>query len=233
MILMNTSNNFNNILNAFQSSSDSRYFFMGEKIIVEVADITKESVEYLKDKGFIALPHKSKEFDSKVKEKFVYEIQDSKIAEKFFEAVTFKVPKKCFDELLKEYAMDEHYMLFSKKLYSDALINWLSRNSITLNVPISVPKVEIIKYDESKIPDEMKSFSPISCNECENKKDFEIVYYKFIPSCDNVLMEEDAKKQLSVLNIENFNFLGETKKELISSAFCKTCKSNDISWDFR
>ena len=228
---METSNSFEKILGAFMQSGESRYFFMSEIIIVEMPEVTKESLSHLSEKGFIALPHKSKEFDSKAKEKFVYEITDTKIAEKFFEATTFRNPKKTFDELLKEYNMEETYRLFSRKIYSDALINWLFKNNISLKNPIPVPKVEIISADEKTIPDEMKSLSPITCNKCSGKT-FDVFFYKISPSCDNVLIENEARKQLSAKGIENFNFLGETKRELISTAFCKSCKSNDINWDF-
>ncbi len=228
---METNNSFEKILDAFMSSGDLRYFFISEIIIVEISEITKEKIDHLKEKGFIPLPHKSSEFDHKVKEKFVYELTDQKIAEKFFEAVTFKTPKKTFLELLIEFKMEESFKVFSRKIYSDALINWLIKNNISLKTPLLIPNVEIKIVDEKTIPDEMKSLSPITCNKCQGKI-FDISFYKILPSCDNILLENEAKKQLASKNIENFNFLGETKKELISTAFCKACKSNDITWDF-
>lgn len=224
---------FEKILNSFLISFGDNYFFLSEKLIVSTNEVSKEILTELKDKGFTPLPHRSKEFDSKVKESFVYEINDAKIAEKFFEAVTFKTPKKTFSELLIEFNMNESYKNFEQKMLSDALINWIVKNNISLSVPIPIPKIEINEVDAKTIPDEMKSLTPIICKTCGNETDFEIKYYKITPSCDNILMEDEAKKQLLAKGIENYNFLGETKKELISTAFCKACKSNDITWDFR
>lgn len=230
---METNILFEKILNSFLLSTGDNYFFLSEKLIVSTNEVSKEILIELKDKGFTPLPHRSKEFDSKVKESFVYEITDTKIAEKFFEAVTFKTPKKTFTELLTEFNMGESYKNFERKMLSDTLINWIVKNNISLSIPIPIPKIEINEVNAKTIPDEMKSLTPIICKTCGNDNGFEVKYYKITPSCDNMLMEEVAIEQLKALGIENFNFLGETKKELISTAFCKACKSNDINWDFR
>jgi len=228
---METNIPFEKIVNAFLNANSENYFFLSKTIILHTTELTKESLQELKQLGLIPLPHRSLEFDHKIKEEFVYEITDAKIAEKFFEATSQKHPKKSSEELLIEFNMQENFKAFEKTIIKNTLINWIVKTELSLPGQTLTEKIEIKEVDIKTIPDEMKSLSPIICNKCQGKN-FDIFFYKFTPSCDNILMEQEVKQQLLSKGIEKFNFLGETRHELISTAFCKSCKSNDVDWDF-
>lgn len=229
--LMETNIPFEKIVNAFLNATSENYFFLSKTIILHTTELTKEQLLELKQLGLIPLPHRSVEFDHKIKEEFVYEITDTKIAEKFFEATSQKNPKKSFEELLTEFNMVQFFKNFEKTIIKNTLINWVVKTGLSLPGQVLTDKIDIKQVEEKVIPDEMKSLSPINCNKCQGKT-FDISFYKFTPSCDNILMEEEVKQQLLTKGIEKFNFLGNIKHELISTAFCKSCKSNDINWDF-
>ena len=228
---METNINFEKIVDAFLNATSENYFFLSKTIILHTTELNKDQLAELRQIGLIPLPHRSIEFDHKIKEEFVYEITDTKIAEKFFESTSQKHPKKTFEELLTEFNMLQNYKVFERKIIKNTLINWTVKAGVNLPGQMLADKTEIKQVEEKTIPDEMKSLSPIKCNKCADTH-FDIFFYKFSPALENVLMEEDAKKQLLTKGIEKFNFLGETRHELISTAFCKNCKSNDITWDF-
>lgn len=224
---------FDEILEAFLKSEGENYFFISENLLIQTSKVTKEIIQELKDKGFTPLPHRSKEFDFKVKESFVYEITDQKIAEKFFEAVIHKTPKKSFDELIIETNIADSWILYQKKVFSDTLINWMVKNNVNLPDQILIPTIDISVADKKSIPDEMLALIPKSCNNCKNTEGLYPLYFKTNLSIDNTLMENEIKKILSKKGIAQYEFLGETKKDLISACKCSKCESSDIHWDFR
>ena len=161
---MESNVSFEKILDAFLKSEGENYFFLSGKLIVQTSEATKEILQELKDKGFTPLPHSSKEFDFKVKESFVYEITDQKIAEKFFEAVTHKNPKKTFEELIMETNFSDNWKEYQKNIFKNTLINWLAKNNIMLPNQILIPKIGLITADMKSIPDEMLALKPVLCN---------------------------------------------------------------------
>ncbi len=229
---MESNVDFAEILESFLKAEGDNYFFLSEKLIVQTSKVSKEILQELKEKGFTPLPHRSKEFDFKVKEGFVYEITDQKVAEKFFEAVTHKNPKKTFDELIAETNLSNSFNDYRKKIFSDTLINWMGKNSISLPGQVLIPKIEIIIADKKSIPDEMLALMPKSCNKCKNTVGLSPLYFKSNVSIDNVLMENELKKLFLEKGVEHYNFLGETKKDLLSTCKCQKCGSTDINWDF-
>jgi hypothetical protein len=223
---------FEEILDAFLSGNNESYSFLMQNSILKCALPTKEQISELKDKGILAIPKKSREFDKKIREKFIYEIQDKTVAEEAFNAV-MSDNTALFEKLLSEKDLTELFKRHEKKISKDALINWLLKSGIALPGQELNPKIDVNEIEPKEVPEEMKSLMPISCNNCSNNIGFTPQYFKTTLPCDNLLMEERAKTILSEKGFENFNFLGRERKELISAATCPRCKGSDLSWDFK
>jgi hypothetical protein len=224
---------FEKMLDAFLKSEGGNYFFLSENVIAQTNEVSKEILEELKEKGLTPLPHRSSEFDFKIKEGFVYEIADQKTAERFFEAVTHKNPKKTFDELITETSLESPWNEYKRKIFSNALINWMWKNNIYLPGQILTPDIVLNIADTKSIPDEMLALMPKSCNNCKNTEGLSPLYFKSNVSIENVLMENELRKILLEKGIENFDFLGKMKKDLISACKCPKCESSNIEWDFK
>jgi hypothetical protein len=216
---------FDDIVHAF-NSDDS--YMISENEIIQIPDLTKEKVIEMKNKGFIPIPKRSSQFNQSLNEAFVYEIKDPKIAETFFEA-TYK--NRPFGELIKKYELEEGWKNHIFKYSSNAIINWLNKNSINLPGQNLIPKIVLDEIESSKIPDEMSSYQPKQCYSCGNQMNFIVRYFKLnVPSL-NILIENEVNLQLKEKGFEKFIFLGKNNKDLIAVTKCK-CGSEEIDWDF-
>jgi hypothetical protein len=220
---------FDDICKAFASDGCALLLASG---IIHCDILTKEAISELREKEIFIIPRRTKEFDKKAKEEFVYEIADTQIAEQFFEATTHASPKKSFEELILEHNLNDSWERHKRKFYSNALLNWMAKCGISLPGQKLVPEFKIDQVQSSAIPDEMRAFVPIACSKCENSSGFEVKYFKSSLPCENLMMEQEAENLLKSRSIENFHFLGKERKELIAASQCPKCASQDLEWDF-
>jgi hypothetical protein len=223
---------FNQIMDAFSSPEDGSYYFLLSTGLLKTSAPSKDVILELKEKGVVVLPRRSKEFDKKLKESFVFEIKDPKIAEKVFETVLHENDSG-FDALIKELNLSEGYSAHQKKFSYDALLNWLVKSGVGLPGQQLTPAIAISEIDAKGIPDEMTSLVPVSCNKCSNAVGFVVKFFRISPPCDNLLMEAEVRSILSKNGFEEFNFLGKERKEVISASQCPACKGTDLTWDFK
>jgi len=223
---------FERIIDAFIHSEGDDYFFLSERDLVKKIAATKDSVQQMARDGFACLPHRSKDFENKMREAFVYEIADQKLAEEIFEAAVHN-DGAVFEKAVREKGLSEKWESHKRVFLGHALVNWLVRSNINLPGQVLIPKIEVSEVDAKAVPDEMAALIPISCIKCGNASGFLVRYFKASASCDNLLMEREAERQMREYGFESFMFLGKAKKELIAASKCPKCGSSETNWDFK
>jgi hypothetical protein len=229
---METTVPFEKILETFSENGDD-YHFLSETSIEKRSEVSKDMVQQLSESGLVCIPRKSREFEKKAREDFIYEIADPRTAEKFFESIVHTEPKKSFADLLAEHSLEDAWSRHKKKFDSNALINWLVKSDIALPGQRVSADIRLDAVEPKSIPEEMRAFVPIACNSCGNSAGFIVKYFKTSHPCENLMMEKEASELLLKEGLRRFSFLGRERKEMMATSICPQCQSEDIEWGFR
>ena len=228
---MESNIHFDKLLDAFLHSTATEYSILLKDSILKTSQPTREQATELREKGVYFLPKKSAEFEKKLREEFTYEIKDTKLAEKYFESA-IHANYETFTNFLSSNALTHEWHEHEKKYSKNALINWLAKSGINLPGQKLIPEIKLAEVEPGAVPDEMKSFVPIKCNACQTSSGFIVTYFKTSINCENLLMENEARRLVHEQGYTYFHFLGSAKKDLIATSKCHHCNSSELEWDF-
>lgn len=234
---------FDELVEAFDFCSENLHFFIDlEKDKILSIDKMQEDAEKecrkIKERKHIEIPIKESKDELNIMESFVYEMQEENfdLADKFHKVLEKKNQFTNFKELIKKQGeeLEMKWYKFREKEFRNNVINWLCQNDFELSYGV-IPKVEIKELNREEaenVIDELKDFWPITCMNCNNKKNLKQIFFLLNVPVENALIEEEVKKILKEkYDFEHYGYyVGE--RTVIVSSKCPVCGSEEIFWDY-
>jgi hypothetical protein len=235
---------FEELADAFEESDLMHHFFIdtqkNELIYVNEAvdDDYEKRLEEMEDDRYLMIPARLPQDNFIIMEIFIYEkIQDTKIAEKFYQVLEGKKPFRNFKDLLFDYPdLREQWFAYYHEHLKNETINWLCTSNIELTNQRLIPEINIreLTQDEiSSLTEEIKDFSPVRCMNCHNEKGFIRRLFMINVSPENRLIEQETEHIMKEkFNITHHGWWSGEDLNILTVSRCPKCNSEHIIWDY-
>jgi len=235
---------FEELVDAFEESDVMHHFFIdtqkNELIYINEAvdDDYKKRLEEMEDEKYLMIPTRLSQDNFMIMEIFVYEkIQDTKIAEKFNQALERKKPFRNFKDILFDHPdLREQWFTYHREHLKNETINWLCSSNIELVNQRLIPEINIreLTQDEiNKLTDEIKDFNPVRCMNCHNKKGFIRRLFMINVSPENRLIKQEIGHIMKEkFNITHHGWWSGEDLNILTVSRCPKCNSEHIIWDY-
>ncbi|MBD3203183.1 hypothetical protein GF327_02735 [Candidatus Woesearchaeota archaeon] len=232
---------FFDILDAFENASYENHYFIDTKnhkiiFISEYETDSEKRYEELNPEEVIGFEERTPDQDYRIMQSFVYKIKDENVSEEFINALNRSKPFRNFRDLLNKYSMlSEKWFEHRNKEITNEAMNWLCDNDIELEDKSFMPKIEIKELEKEKVnfPEGFKNFGGIECMNCKNRKKIKTRYFQLSHDIENRLIDKQIKKIMKdKYGIEKYGHISGGEKEILTSAKCPKCGSEDVFMDF-
>ena len=237
---------FDELINAFESSNLENHFFIDieKNEIVNINEYIEinclERLEKLDNDidRYLPIPSDFQWNEKTLMETFAYRLEDLDVIDEFIDILHRRKPFKNFKLLLDKYDLREKWYGYRERTAKNELINWLVETDIKLigQEAKMIKKFEIKELSSEeidKLDDDMKSFLPRFCPNCDHRGNFKIKFFSINYEPENKLdliqVNEIMEKKFKVTN---FGAIVGEQNAFLTGAKCPKCNSEDIFWDY-
>lgn len=234
---------FENLVDAFEKADVNRHFFIDaeEKEIIYIDEMNdsnaSEKAALCETESHIRMPERLPEDEISLIDTFSLELDSFAATDEIQQILKRKKDFGEFKYFLNMHPnIKEKWFCYREKEIRNQAINWLCEAGIEPDGLQLKPDIKITPLHEKsqdKLPEGLKDFSPAICLDCGSEERFEVRLFLLSTAIENALIDKEVKRIMKEKHrIEEYGIFSDGKEEVLTSAKCRACGSENIMWDY-